>query len=225
MTLHDDAHERLLAELVTGESSRDAAGVRRALDGCEVCAERLRALERVTRGLETSAAIERDVLRDATEMQRAPGEDRVARVLEGASSGKRRPRVTRWLAAAALLLVAIWAVRTTTLDRYPDTGELFLAEPHPAGLTPHGATTSFATFGWDLPLPPNGAYRVTIWDSRDAERANPILTSDNLRTRSWSPSPEERKDLPVVIYWEVTVLEFPERAVRTEGTTAELRSR
>lgn len=136
----------------------------------------------------------------AGEAGRAEGEDAAVEGFRRHAGGLGHAGGRLWriaLAAAALIAAVAVGVRLA--------GDRADVQPAPRSLgsggcvAPTGAVRAYATFAWDLKLPPNGAFELDI---RDAS-GMPVLRVPDLGKQSWTPGAADLAKLPERIRWRV----------------------
>ena len=192
---HDDVLERVLAE----DLDRESPEVAEMLSQCEVCREKLRALDSLAGDLNSFADLQAEVLNEAATLENTPGEDRVVAMMSP------RPNVMRFVALAAAIVIGAsvwWSLTDLGSPALPDA-EYYLDAHETYALSPYGPSQDFASFSWEIDLPAGGHHRVVIWQLDEKNQAEPRLTSENLTQASWTLTDQEQRDLPDRIYWEV----------------------
>ncbi|MCA8949472.1 MAG: hypothetical protein KDE27_08205 [Planctomycetes bacterium] len=180
---HDDRHERLLEEFLTGDAAAGEA-LPAELQDCPTCRERLSALRRVTTLLDGAGAEQREILAETVtprELRREPA---------------RRPRWLVPLAAAALALLALAIFvlpRGCEGDRRPDDDLELHGERDATRMAPSGEVNDAADLGhfsWrpDV-IAKEPRYRVVVYELDDAGRptGEPIAKSRRLALPEWDP--------------------------------------
>ena len=215
-TRHDEEHERVLRDVLTGDRSRDEDAVRLLLAYCGECAEALADLEELADVLDADARSERDALgpQDDGEDARPPLEHEPDEQAPPMPPAWRRPLlVLAPLAAAALALLALRGVLFGPGDASGPSGGSRIDEPGiglPLGesirlLEPIGEVEAYGTFRWEADLPPGGWYTLQIWAERRAPGKQPLIVEPDLTEPTWTPSAEQLESLPGRIEVQVRV--------------------
>lgn len=225
MSTHSEEHEELVRQFLCGERGPEDADLRRLRASCADCRaalERLADLDGTLAAL--GAGVRTDLARARAEATPAE-EARVRRSLEAALGRRAEPvpparaRRLAWVAAAAVLLAALWLVRDALRAPGEPTPEFLLGPSQGAieCLAPLGPGAGYDEFRWRDVRPPSGWFRLTIrpleLTGAEAGRAgSPILKLEVPEAR-WVPTPEIERSLPAAVLYEVQALDASGRAV------------
>jgi len=224
-TNHDAEHETSVRDFFLAGRARSDPEVAELVAACPSCATRLDELERTAERVEAAGREQRAELLEAAKLDSAPGEERVAGVLErlaeeephasppqpelrsaspsAAPASPSRRWQTPLLAAAAVLLVAF--VIRRVLQEPEET--VHLGHGAPELVAPVAAVSDYGTFRWTYDGPRGGSFVLRIWDALLGAGSAPILEVDRIEAAEWTPTPEGRERLPERILWEVEALD------------------
>lgn len=206
-----DEHEAILQRHLTGELAEDSQELRDLLAERPELRERLADLRGLVGALDSAGAEQRAVLRVASELGVAPGDEHVAGVIEQqrargrselAAPQTRRPGhlVLLAVAAAAALLLALPFVYPRLFPPEEGQGVMLGAS---ALLAPRGDVDDFGEFRWDYDRRPGWYFRVLVRDGTADGDGTEVATSPALETNAWKPADVD--DWPREILWELQI--------------------
>ena len=208
MSGHPAAHEEILSAILAGDLNPDDERARALTEKCATCRESLEEMRGVAERLDAGRTIREDVLAEANAIKDAPGLADVERVLLAQSRGSRRlsPGITIGIAAAALLVVALWLGRSYLFDgggEPPHRGEILIGDHEITAVAPLGTVDDFDEFRWEFELPPNGVFEVIVYDATSGQKGEEIGRSGELDEPFWRPPVGESSGWKNAILWEV----------------------
>lgn len=210
---HAPGHEAALRTVLEPDHG-DAEHALRIVTGCSQCSEELQKLTELRGWLDEAGANQRAVIgraRRAMESgQSAPGVELVAPFVRErlAQLQPRRSRLRRLAplaaAAAALLVMLGWLVRSW-FPRDQASGDGVLLGDHSTdGLDPSGEVSEYAAFRWPkLLLPPGGSYSLRVWDAIEDDPERALFSRDSLKENECRIEPATLATWPEHIGWEV----------------------
>lgn len=198
----DAAARELLRAVVTGDRDPEDPEVRARCERDPAFARRLAELRATAETLERTAAEARAVRQAAAELQGAPGEARLARVLDGRGRGPGLSRFLWFGAAAAGIAVALVLGRG---ERENDGEPLWMGEETVRLRHPRGLVTDYSPIRWDGHLPRRGEYRITIEGEAAANPAGPTFLEHRTTETQWTPPAEDLSRLGARIRVDVSV--------------------
>jgi hypothetical protein len=210
---HDSEHEHLLERLVTGEADARDADVLAALARCAACARAWEALQRVRATLDSGERERRAVFAALAAQPAVAHEGRALDALRAELSGAppdarpgtaRRPNPWMLAAAAVLLVVCGWMLRSRLGPARPDDTLLGGSEVE---LLPVPAAGAEPVFAWRYALAPGHRFELSIVYRSAQSGAMMTEQIDAGRDTQWIPSPERRADWSDELRWRVQVLD------------------
>jgi hypothetical protein len=206
---HPPVHDDLMRAVRAGERDEAAPEFRQLLDTCPQCAASWGRLQGVAARLTAAARAQHRSIEAAARRPAGPGEERIDATLarlarEEPHRAPRRSRRWLWLAAAGVVLAGGLAWRAHFGPPEDQDHEVPLGDGLRL-LAPIGAVSAseFPDFRWEYDGDPPGGFELRIYS--EDERDEPVVTK-LLKTRAWTPSPEERRALPARIIWEVDAI-------------------
>jgi hypothetical protein len=206
--VHPEQHERLLQQVLIGESTAEEPGFRQQLETCEECRRQVAQLGELQESLDRAAQEEQDVLQEVVDRNYqelpeynvdAPLLRHIKPSVEAVGSA---PRVNwMWfgmLAAALFFLFVLLRVLPDSASSSPP--QQLLGPSVLECLHPVGKVEEFDTFRWRSAS--NGAsyYEVVV---RDPDSDQILLQESRIGQNQWTPTAEELRQLPTAIRWEV----------------------
>ncbi len=170
--------------------------------------------------LDAAAALEREELAQAGEVQAAAGEEVVAEFFERTfSRGRDAAPTVRLSSRRRILLAAASVLALFALGRFwfaaedPPREEVLLGGSQVECLQPVGEVESFEAFQWSGGLPPGGRYEITIWAESDGVRGELLVGPRKLAEPQWIPTEEKAStkeralQLSQGLRWRVRILD------------------
>ena len=197
---HDEGHEKMLLEVVTGSRSTADADVVAQLDACADCRESLAELAALQSGLERAGEQDRNDVHEALEGPSGATDDAIAaRFRATMASPAQRPQ-RRWIAgiaAAALLVLSVTGYFLLRSDRGGETllGRDEIVLDAPTGRVAPGALEFRWHVGADTPI---RAFEVQL---RDADGL--VFELHRTESTSWQVPAARRSGWPDRFAWRV----------------------
>lgn len=220
---HAPGHRTALRTVLELELG-DALEAQDIVDGCPQCSDELHKLTDLRQMLDEAGASQRTVLGRARRAldsgQSAPGVELVAPFLRERFAGL-QPRRKRFrllaplvAAAAALLVMVGWLVRSWFPRNDTPTGGVLLGDHNADGLSPNGEVTEYVPFRWPkLELPPGGSYSFRAWDPLEEDPSRVLRRLDSHKDNELWIERAELAAWPDRIDWEVQALDATGSAV------------
>ena len=214
---HDEAHEAILRDVLTGDRSASEEAVTRLQTTCTECREQLGDYRGLGEILDEEASLEREVLQAARRATSASGDRQVSAtfrrlVTEGQRRAGERGRPTwslsNWLLAAAASLTMIGGLGFLLQNEPSSPSDpVYLGGAQSLTLAPLGRTPAGdLQFRWEGQAPRGGCFEVRVWRAADQRTATPLLTKLSITATSWTPAPEQAALLSGTLRWEVRVV-------------------
>jgi hypothetical protein len=208
VTSHEaEQHEAALVELLTDAADPRGAFEASPLAQCALCREIARDHFELTERLAGLGAVERAALAEAEVAPPVAGAAEQAlrdHIASSTADRSRRPlsSAIRWiaLAAAALLVAALWMFWSPSTERDPRLGS------GETGALPQGPDADFSHFTWSVPLPPGGWYEVVVFGAESQDDFE--KRSRRLLDNQWNPS--DHASWPRRIRWRLDVYRAPD---------------
>lgn len=213
--MHDSQHDRWCAPLAADNADELPADLRREIDSCPECGERIAELRALRAGLGRAGLEQRDVFEAARALDDGPGSARFDARLRGLArehDGPRRWRRRVIYAVAALLIGAlgIWIGRVARIAT-PSADRGVLGDELVRLIEPTQTLRRGDAFVWESELPVGGEFRVHC-ESIEGVSGESFVSSPLPQTR-WTPTDEEFERLPSSFDW------FIERVDPGQGTS------
>jgi hypothetical protein len=218
----DLADRALLAELLAGDRPpHDPAVAERLARNPALAAE----LARLTALGDALGAVghERHAALAAARAEVTDADLAIARRAVAAAHTEAKPRRARarFLAAAAIVLVALIGYAVLHGRGQPPDDTILGPGPAEFGMAPHGvvAQGALTAFTWRTPTTPGGAWRITVYPAQDGQPTSftPVFVVDELEGNAWQPDPTRLAALRelAAFCWDLTALDRDGQALRS----------
>jgi len=229
---HTPEHEALLVAALADERVEHAGEWVARLAQCDECRRRFEKLCAVRDLLDDAGREERETLAALDWNQSVPGTDTVAPFVRALAQKRKQQlrstrtrRVVLWTASAAAgVLVVGWIARLLSPPNRDGARDTLLGAQNNASCSPKGPVVEYGQFNWELPLPLQGAFELSIWDDRADAPLEPLFPPLKLYEPKWTPTPEQTRALPDKIRWEVHVYDASGAQLRAEAHASAERS-